>query len=52
MVSGEQRAGSLIANTRNSCERMRIPGLSGIGDHADNIDNPSSENVSKMYVSR
>lgn len=50
LISGEQRA---AGNARSSCERARISGLGGTGDHADNIDNPSSrEDISEMYVSR
>lgn len=53
MIPGEQRAGSLAGNIRNSCERTRIFGLGGTSDHADNMDNPSSrEDISEMYVLR
>ncbi|XP_067203804.1 rho guanine nucleotide exchange factor 11 isoform X3 [Linepithema humile] len=44
--NGEQRA---AGNARSSCERARISGLGGTGDHADNMDNPSSrEDISEM----
>lgn len=51
IIPGEQRAGSLTGNVRNSCERARISGLGGTSDHADSMDNPSSrEDISEMYV--
>lgn len=51
-ITGEQRAGGLAGNARNSCERARTSGLGGTGDHADSMDNPSSrEDILEMYVS-
>lgn len=44
--------GSSVGNARGSCDRSRISGLGGSGDHADNTENPSSrEDISEMYVS-
>lgn len=50
-LNSDQR-GSLVGNARGSCDRTRLSGLGGSGDHADNTENPSSrEDISEMYVS-
>lgn len=49
--SGEHRGGGVAGNARTSSERGRISAYSGVSDHADNMDNPSSrEDISEMYV--
>ncbi|XP_034171982.1 rho guanine nucleotide exchange factor 2 isoform X4 [Osmia lignaria lignaria] len=47
--NGEHRGGGVAGNARTSSERGRISGYSGVSDHADNMDNPSSrEDISEM----
>ncbi|XP_076394107.1 rho guanine nucleotide exchange factor 2 isoform X3 [Megachile rotundata] len=47
--TGEHRGGGVAGNARSSSERGRISAYSGVSDHADNMDNPSSrEDISEM----
>ncbi|XP_003701940.1 rho guanine nucleotide exchange factor 2 isoform X8 [Megachile rotundata] len=47
--NGEHRGGGVAGNARSSSERGRISAYSGVSDHADNMDNPSSrEDISEM----
>ncbi|XP_029032097.2 rho guanine nucleotide exchange factor 11 isoform X2 [Osmia bicornis bicornis] len=47
--NGEHRGGGVAGNARTSSERGRISAYSGVSDHADNMDNPSSrEDISEM----
>ncbi|XP_017884359.1 rho guanine nucleotide exchange factor 11 isoform X4 [Ceratina calcarata] len=47
--NGEHRGGGIAGNARSSSERGRISAYSGVPDHADNMDNPSSrEDISEM----
>ncbi|XP_020285964.1 rho guanine nucleotide exchange factor 11 isoform X2 [Pseudomyrmex gracilis] len=50
LTDGENdQRGSLVGNARGSCDRTRLSGLGGSGDHADNTENPSSrEDISEM----
>lgn len=53
MFSGEHRGGVIAGNARSSSERGRISAYSGVSDHGDSMDNPSSrEDISEMYVFR
>ncbi|XP_061927929.1 rho guanine nucleotide exchange factor 12 isoform X7 [Apis cerana] len=47
--NGEHRGGVIAGNARSSSERGRISAYSGVSDHADSMDNPSSrEDISEM----
>nr|XP_031847705.1 rho guanine nucleotide exchange factor 12 isoform X2 [Nomia melanderi] len=47
--NGEPRGGGVAGNARSSSERGRISASSGVSDHADSMDNPSSrEDISEM----
>ncbi|XP_017794853.1 PREDICTED: rho guanine nucleotide exchange factor 11 isoform X2 [Habropoda laboriosa] len=47
--NGEHRGGGQAGNARSSSERGRISAYSGVSDHADSMDNPSSrEDISEM----
>ncbi|CAK9805241.1 Rho guanine nucleotide exchange factor 12 [Anthophora quadrimaculata] len=47
--NGEHRGGGVAGNARSSSERGRISAYSGVSDHADSMDNPSSrEDISEM----
>ncbi|XP_006622201.1 rho guanine nucleotide exchange factor 12 isoform X2 [Apis dorsata] len=47
--NGEHRGGVIAGNARSSSERGRISAYSGVSDHGDSMDNPSSrEDISEM----